>query len=320
MVRTLFPLLGYDKVDARSSELRDYLTDARTLRVNLEMLKLAPPDVLDAAVNELEYGGKKEVRQQRPEWTGPTAFDVERGRLLRLAANELRAAGRLREAAEAFRRALIVIPRDGWLLYEFSRFLRSQAGATRDARLMGRSRACLRLALRRAGDDAALMSRIGESFSEYGELAQSSRAFNRALESQPRAFRAEIGLAEIALGSGKLAHVVHHYESAARIAPDEALVRYARRESDYYARLNNDDDYLAAELRRISWLQNLQRARRMATRMTLASCLLALIGPSLDESLESMGWSLASSSLIAWIGVSLLARYLAPRHRARTTE
>jgi tetratricopeptide (TPR) repeat protein len=164
------------------------------------------------------------------------------------------------------------------------------------------------------------MSRIGESFSEYGELAQSSRAFNRALEFQPRAFRAEIGLAEIALRSGKLAHVVHHYESAARIAPDEALARYARRESDYYARLNNDDDYLAAELRRISWLQNLQRARRMATRMTLASCLLALIGPSLDESLESIGWSLASSSLIAWIGVSLLARYLAPRYRARTTE
>src|SRR5205823_1408184 len=83
---------------------------------------------------------KREARHQRPEWAGPTAFDVERGRLLRLAANELRAAGRLREAAEAFRRALIVIPRDGWLLYEFSRFLRSQAGASRDARLMRRSR------------------------------------------------------------------------------------------------------------------------------------------------------------------------------------
>ncbi len=320
MVRTLFPLLGYDKVDARSSELRDYLTDARTLRVNLEMLKLAPPDVLEAAKSELERDGKKDVRQKRPEWTGPTAFDVERGRLLRLVANELRAAGRLREAAEAFRRALIVIPRDGWLLYEFSRFLRSQAGAMRDVRLMRRSRACLRLALHRAGDDAPLMSRIGESFYEYGELAQSSRAFNRALELQPRAFRAEIGLAEIALRSGKLAHVVHHYAAAARIAPDEALSRYGRRESDYYARLNNDDDYLATELRRINWLQNLQRARRMATRMTLASSLLALIGPSLDESLESVGWSLASSSLIAWIVIAIITRYLTPRHKARTTE
>lgn len=320
MVRTLFPLLGYDKVDARSSELRDYLTDTRTLRVNLEMLKIAPPDVLESATNELERNGKKDARHQRPEWAGPTAFDVERGRLLRLAANELRAAGRLREAAEAFRRALIVIPHDGWLLYEFSRFLRSQAGASRDARLMRRSRACLRLALLRAGDDAPLLSRIGESFYEYGELPQSSRSFNQALELNARTFRAEIGLAEIALRSGKLAHVVHHYDAASRIAPDEALARYARRESDYYARLNNDDDYLAAELRRINWLQTLQRARRMAARMTLASCLLALIGPSLDESLESIGWSLASSSLIAWVGISLLTSYLTPRHRARTTE
>jgi tetratricopeptide (TPR) repeat protein len=320
MVRTLFPLLGYDKVDARSSELRDYLTDTRTLRVNLEMLKIASPDVLESATSELERNGKKDARQQRPEWTGPTAFDVERGRLLRLAANELRAAGRLREAAEAFRRALIVIPHDGWLLYEFSRFLRSQAGASRDARLMRRSRACLRLALLRAGDDAPLLSRIGESFYEYGELPQSSRSFNRALELNARTFRAEIGLAEIALRSGKLAHVVHHYDAAARIAPDEALARYARRESDYYARLNNDDDYLAAELRRINWLQTLQRARRMAARITLASCLLALIGPSLDESFESIGWSLASSSLIAWVCISLLTSYLTPRHRARTTE
>nr|MDQ3818660.1 hypothetical protein [Acidobacteriota bacterium] len=105
MVRTLFPLLGYDKVDARSSEMRDYLTDSRTLRVNLEMLKIAPPEVLEGASVDLESDGKKGTRRLRPEWTGPSAIDVERGRLLRLAANELRAQGRLREAAEAFRRA-----------------------------------------------------------------------------------------------------------------------------------------------------------------------------------------------------------------------
>jgi len=320
MVRALFPLLGYDKVDARSSEMRDYMTDARTLRINLEMLKIAPPEVLEGAKNNLEGNGKKDARQKRPEWTGPSAIDVERGRLLRLAANELRAQGRLREAAEAFRRAFKFIQRDGWLLYEFARFLRSQAGANRDARMMRRSRACLRLAILRAGDDAALLSRIGESFYEYGELTQAARAFRRALELNPRAFRAEIGLAEVALRNGKLAHVVHHYDAAARIAPDEALTRYAHHESDYYARLNNDDDYLAAELRRINWLQNLQRARRLAARMTLASVLLALIGPSLDQSLENIGWSLATSSLIAWLGVALIIRFLTPRRRMRTTE
>lgn len=320
MVRTLFPLLGYDKVDARSSEMRDYLTDARTLRVNLEMLRIAPPEVLEEAKNEFESNGKKDARQKRPEWTGPSAIDVERGRLLRLAANELRAQGRLREAAEAFRRAFKFIGRDGWLIYEFARFLRSQAGATRDSRMMRRSRACLRLAILRAGGDAALLSRVGESCYEYGELWQAARAFRRALELNPRAFRAEIGLAEVALRNGKLAHVVHHYDAAARIAPDEALARHARRESDYYARLNNDDDYLAAELKRINWLQNLQRARRLAARMTLASVLLALIGPSLEQSLESIGWSLATSSLIAWLSVALITRFLAPRRKASTTE
>jgi tetratricopeptide (TPR) repeat protein len=317
MVRTLFPLLGYDKVDARSSELRDYLTDSQTLRLNLELLRIAPPEVLEGATSELEHSAKNEIRHQRVEGQAPSAIDVERGRLLRLAANELRAAGRLRESAEAFRRALIVIPHDGWLLYEFARFLRSQAGAARDARLLQRSRACLRLAARRADDDAALLSRIGESFFEYGELAQATRAFNRALELNARAFRAEIGLAEVALRNGKLAHVIHHYDAAARIAPDESLARHARREAEYYARLNDDDDYLAAELRRIGWLQNLQRARRLAARMTLASVLVALMGPSFDESIESIGWSLASSSLIAWLGVSIVSRYFAPRRKPR---
>lgn len=318
MVRTLFPLLGYDKVDARSSELRDYLTDARTLKLNLELLRIAPADVLEGATSDLEHNAKKEIRHQRAESAISTPIDIERGRLLRLAANELRAAGRLREAAEAFRRALLVIPHDGWLIYEFARFLRSQAGSSHDSRLLQRSRACLRLAVRRAGDDAPLFSRIGESFYEYGELAQATRAFSRALELNPRAFRAEIGLAEVALRNGKLAHVIHHYAAAARIAPDEALARHARREADYYALLNNDDDYLTAELRRIGWLQNLHRARRLAARMTLASVLLALTGPSFDESIESMGWSLASSSLIAWLGVALVSRYLAPRRKPRT--
>jgi tetratricopeptide (TPR) repeat protein len=317
MVRTLFPLLGYDKVDARSSELRDYLTDSQTLRLNLELLRIAPPEVLEGATSELEQNGKKEIRHQRAGGRVPSAIDVERGRLLRLAANELRAAGRLREAAEAFRRAFLVIPNDGWLIYEFARFLRSQAGASRDGRLLQRSRACLRLAARRAGDDAPLLSRIGESFFEYGELAQATRAFNRALELNPRAFRAEIGLAEVALRNGKLAHVIHHYDAAARIAPDEALARYARREAEYHTRLNDDDEYLTAELRRIGWLQNLQRARRLAARMTLASILLALAGPSFDESIENVGWSLASSSLIAWLGVALVARYFASRRKPR---
>lgn len=322
MVRTLFPLLPDDRMDARSGELRDYLTDQKSLRLTLSQLRLASSDVLEEAVGDLQHGAKRSVRHQRASMAvdAGSTVELERGRLLRRAANELRAAGRLREAAEAFRRALLVMPRDGWLIYEFARFLRSQASAVGDARLLARARAGLRLAAQRAGDDAALLARIGESFFDHSDVQQATRSYRRALEVDPRSFRAETGLAEVALRSGKLAHVIHHYFAAARIAPDGALARFARREADYYARLNDDDDYLAAELRRIGWLQHALHARRVAARLTLASILLALVGASVDEAVSSVGWSLASTSIILWVALALANRFLTQRRKARVEE
>jgi tetratricopeptide (TPR) repeat protein len=321
MVHTLFPLVPDDKMDARSTELRDYLNDQKSLRRALSFLHLAPSEVLEEATADLQHGAKKSIRRQRACDDGPpSGADLERGRLLRRTANELRAAGRLREAAEAFRRALLVMPRDGWLIYEFARFLRSQASAVGDAHLLARARAGLRLAAQRASDEASLLARIGESFFDYGDLQYATRSFRRALDLNPRAFRAQVGLAEVALRSGKLAHVIHHYSAAARIAPDKALARFALREADYYTRLNDDDDYLAAELRRIGWLQNAHRARRIAVRITLAGILVALVGGSVDEAISSVGWSLASSSLVVWIGLAIANRFLVQRRKARPAE
>ena len=321
MVRSLFPLIPEEKVDTRSLELREYLSDAKSLRAMLGLLSLAPPVVLENATLGFEQHSKKKVRHQRLGAGAPLrADDFERGRLLRRAANELRIAGRLRESAEAFRRALLVTPREGGLIYEFARLLRSQASSSGDARLLARSRAGLRLAARCGTTDAALLTRIGESFFEHGYLDYATRSFRRALELEPRGYRAALGLAEVALRNGKLAHAIHHYADAARIAPDAALARFARGEADYYARLNNDDDYLAAELRRINRLQHLQSARRIAARITLASILLALFGPFIEESFGSVGWSLASSSIIAWLGVTILSGFFARRRKASTTE
>ncbi|HEX8493463.1 MAG TPA: hypothetical protein VF658_11515 [Pyrinomonadaceae bacterium] len=320
MIRVLLPLLGDEKLDARSSELRDYLASPQTLSITLNYLRLASADVLDNATEDFLNSARKNVRCQRKLKELRRSTDFERGKLLRRAANELRAAGRLREAAEAFRRALLVTPRDGWLLYEFARFLRSQASAVSDARLLARARAALRLAARRGQESAPLLTRIGESFFEFNDLELASRFFRHALELNPRAYRAEIGLAELALRGGKLAHVIHHYDAAARIAPDDSLARFARRESDYYKRLNDDDDYLSTELRRISWLQHLHQARRIATRVTIAGILLALAGPSFDSAIEDVGWSLASSAVIAWVAVAILNRLLIRRSKAPTTE
>ncbi|HVG34118.1 MAG TPA: hypothetical protein VM911_13600 [Pyrinomonadaceae bacterium] len=322
MVRRMFALVADDKLDARSRELRDYLSDTKTLSRTLNLLHLASSDVLEGATNDLDHNAKRTVRHQRAATAGagPSSADMERGRLLRRAANELRAAGRLREAAEAFRRALLVMPGDGWLIYEFARFLRSQASVMSDARLLARSRASLRLAGQRGRSDPALLARIGESFVEYSEVDYATRAFRRALELDPQAFRAEMGLAEVALRNGQLAHVIHHYSSATRIAADDALARLARHEADYFSRLNDDDEYLAAELRRINWLQSIYRARRIAARVTFASILLALFGGSITEAASDIGWSLATSSLVCWIGVGITARLLTPRRKFRTAE
>jgi tetratricopeptide (TPR) repeat protein len=317
MARQLFPLIHDDKLDARTRELRDYLFDRQSLNRELEALQLASAEVLDEATAEFKLGGTKAVEDQVE--LSP-ATNLERASQLRQLANKLRVSGRLREAGEAFRRALNVIPKDGWLIYEFARLLRSQASAQGDARLLSRSRAALRLSELRAGNDSRLLSLIGESFLECGEVERAQRSFQRAIELGAAKFRAHVGLADVALRTGKLAHVIHQYRDAASAASEKALLLYARREADYYALLNDDDDYLAAELRRINWLQHSMRIRRLAARVTNASILIALVGPYLDEGMGGIGWALASSSLVAWVSTLFLTKSLANRRKPNLAD
>jgi Tfp pilus assembly protein PilF len=324
MVRCLFALVHDEKLDARSRELRDYLTDPRHLRETVKLLRIAPASVLEGATANFRLREKKSRDAANSSETATlSSSEKERGQLLRAVANQLRAAGRLREASEGFRRALLVTPQNAWLLFEFARFLRSQASALSDARILSRSRAALRLAARHASEDAQLLSRIAESFFEFGDVGRASLLFRRALEVQPRSYRAETGLAEIALRSGKLAHVIHHYQAATRIAPDEAAARFARREADYYALLNDDDEYLAAELKRINWLQTLQTVRRWSARIMLTSILLAMggayVGGPGDE-LSAIGWSVTASSLAAWVCAHSLGKLLSHRRRPQMPE
>lgn len=315
MVHRLFPLIHDDKIDLRTRELRDYLCDPKSLNRELNSLKLAPSDVLDNATLEFRLGGKKEHAEEQSGSLEISPGDVERAILLRQLGNKLRIAGRLREAGEAFRRALNVLPSDGRLIYDFARLLRSQASARGDARLLSRARAALRLSARRADEDANLLSLIGEGFLECNEAARAERSFQRAIELEPRTFRARLGLADVALRNGKLAHVIHQYRDAAHQASEKTLIRYARREADYYVLLNDDDDYLSAELSRINWLQTLTRGRRLAARLTNASILIALIGTYADQAIASIGWALASSSLVAWLASLLAGKALTARRK-----
>lgn len=320
MVQRLFPLIHDDKIDLRTRELRDYLCDPKSLNRELDSLKLAPSDVLDNATAEFKLGGKKEHAVEQVCALEVSPVDVERAILLRQLGNKLRIAGRLREAGEAFRRALNVLPHDGGLIYDFARLLRSQASARGDARLLSRARAALRLSARRADEDATLLSLIGEGFLECNEAVRAERSFQRAIELEPRTFRARLGLADVALRNGKLAHVIHQYRDAAHQASEKALVRYARREADYYVRLNDDDDYLSAELSRINWLQTLTLGRRLAARVTNASILVALIGTYTDHAIAGIGWALASSSLVVWLASLLAGKALSARRKPRPID
>jgi len=300
LVRELFPLIHESKLDNRSRDLRDYLNDPRFINRKTQLSQLASSDLLDVTRSDFKLGRKLKRNPTIPE-APATPEDLERARLLRRLGNELRVSGRLRESSEAFRRALNVRPHGAWLIYDFARLLRSQASAQADARLLTRSRAALRLASIRAHNDVVLLPLIGESFLECGDANRARRALQRVVELDNGNFKARIGLADIALREGKLAHVIHHYHEAARVSSEQALVRYARSEGEYYMQLNNDDDYLVAELRRINWLQSVTRIRRLALRVTNASVLLALVGNLIDPFAGSLAWSVASSSLIIWL-------------------
>jgi tetratricopeptide (TPR) repeat protein len=314
MARTLLPRIPDYKLDARACELRDHLRAPNIVRAGAAALGIPPASVLDETDDE--------ARKRRPRVLEGKASDeeVERAKLLRQAANDLRTAGRLRQSAEAFRRAFHVAGSDPWLLYEYARLLRSQASAFSDARLLGRACAALRLAAMRGASDARLLERVGESFLEYGDPARAAKIFRRALEVNNAACRAQLGLAEVALSDGKLAHVIHHYNETARIAPDKAMMRLARRESDYYARLNDDADYLAAELRRMNWLDSAGRVQQLAARVSFAALLIALVGPSMDQVIARLGWALASSSIIAWSGSLITRKLLTARSRPGTSD
>src|SRR5687767_6994100 len=134
LVRELFPLIHENKLDNRSRDLRDYLHEPGFLNRKAELSQLASSAVLDVAESDFKVGGKLHQRRET-ETTEPTPEDLERARLLRRLGNELRVSGRLREAGEAFRRALNVRPHGAGLIYDYARLLRSQASRSEERRV-----------------------------------------------------------------------------------------------------------------------------------------------------------------------------------------
>lgn len=269
LIRELFRTVGPHKLDPRSYELFEYFEDRRAL-------KKAPI-----------------LRSEIAVMPAP---------LLRRVANSLKLNGRLSQASSYFRIAYEKEPRNAELLYEMARFFHSSA-RTGDTRLLQRSDACLRLASRLAGEEPALLERLGEAFFERLDYKRAAECFRRAAALEPGRFRANVGLAELALRDGKLAHVAHFYNAASG-SPDAALARLAEREARYYQRLMADDEFLESELRRLRVSNQVRWARRLAA-MTFLGALTAaitIIALGVDTFIEDFAWSVMGASGIAWFG------------------
>ncbi|MFL6469078.1 MAG: tetratricopeptide repeat protein, partial [Pyrinomonadaceae bacterium] len=247
MVKALFGKLDVTILDIRSFELQKYVTEPReAIRIANE-LQIPASDVLEGAYKKV--GQRK---HETLEALDPRLSDSSKAAVLRNAANRLRMSGILVRAAEAFRRALRLEPNNAWLLFEFSRCLHLLAFVRRDRRLEHRAAAALRLAEKHAANDTELVERIAETYRQFGYSRRAANAYQSVVDRISDCFRSLIGLAEIALDEGKLAHVVHNFSAANRIAGTAALRRWTSAEAEYFSKLSEDDEYMELEVSRLN--------------------------------------------------------------------
>lgn len=299
MVHQLFPLLPENILDNRSIELRDYLAEPKEILMKAEFAKIPSAEVLENSLENFELS----LKQKRENYE-ISEDAVEKADYLRKLANELRLSGYLIQALEAFRRALVLNPKDAWLLYEFARCLHSFAGSERNAKLHKKAFAALRLAEKRGKNDITFLERLGESYFQYGEWERANKVFNKAIETAEESFRSVRGLAEIALREGKIAHVIHHFGTAYRLAETPALRRWTQGENEYFSRLNNDDEYMELEVSRVNMLETLDNSKKTSLRIALFGFPVIIFGLIFEELVvANIGWAISSVALLIWIGL-----------------
>jgi tetratricopeptide (TPR) repeat protein len=218
---------------------------------------------------------------------------MEKADYLHRLANELRLSGYLLQSLEAFRRALVLNPKDAWLIFDFARCLHSFAGSEKNEKLRKKSFAALRLAEKRGASDGELLARLGESYFQYGDWQRAATIFKKVLDEFETNFRSVRGLAEIALREGKIAHVIHHFATANRLAETTALRRWTQNESEYFSRLNTDDDYMEMEISRVKLLENLESAQKTCLRIAFLGFPAIIFGLILDELITNIGWAIS---------------------------
>jgi len=313
MVKKLLPFLSENVLDNRSIELRDYINEPEDTLMKAEFARIPSTEVLETSINEFKLADRT-LRLARSEKDIKNA-DLEKADYLRTLGNELRLSGNLLQALEAFRRALAISPRNSWLLFEFARCLHSFAGAEKNPKLERKALAVLRLAEQRAdSSDDELFSRLGESYFQYGDWSRARKAFLKAIDSAEESFRSIRGLAEISLREGKIAHVIHHFATANRLAETPALRSWTQTETEYFSKLNDDDDYMEMELSRVNLLESLERGKKTSLKIALVALPLIILGFIFNENLVvNIGWAVSSVSFLIWVGIIMSRNLLSVR-------
>lgn len=308
IVKGILQRLPENGLDTRSIELRDHLSDPKEALMRAEFSRIPSADVLEGYMRSAwrKFGN---TPLARPADAAETEVEELRG-----LANELRLAGYLVQALEAFRRALVIRPRDARLLFEFARCLHTLGGVERDPRMERRALAASRLSARRAETDGDLLVRLGEWYFQIGDWRRADQLFQRGVEMVGENFRTARGLAELALREGKLAHVVHHFSNAARFAETRSLRRWSKNEADYFSNLQSDEEYMELEVSRVNMLETVERSRRTTLRISMFAMPLIIIGSLLEEALvANIGWAVASFALLIWVGLAISGRMLGER-------
>ncbi len=307
MIKGILPKLEENALDVRSLELREFLNDPKETLMKAEFSRIPSAEALESSIYDL-------FNQKRKQRNGIAFADDEKAEDLRVLGNELRISGYLPQALEAFRRALKIRGSDGLLLFEFARCLHAFAGVKRDPRLERKALAALRLSERHVTDDGDLLSRLGEYYFSLGETRRAEIIFQRVFDHIGENFRAARGLAEMSLRDGKIAHVIHQFSTANRLATTPSLRRWTRGEADYFSSLNSDEEYMELEIGRVNMLETLERSKRTTLNITFLSFPLIAVGLFFDDPLvANIGWAASTVSLMIWTGLVISARMLSHR-------
>jgi tetratricopeptide (TPR) repeat protein len=308
MIKQIFPALSENALDTRSIELRDYFAEPKETLMKAEFAHIPSAEVLENSFVEDNFIQLKQSDKiLNPE-------KIEKAYYLQRLGNELRLSGYLLQALEAFRRALTLNPKDARLLFDFARCLNSFAGSQKSEKLQKKSIAVLRLAEKRADNDGVLLARLGESYFQFGEFRRAKTVFQKTLDDAGESFRSVRGLAEIALREGKIAHVIHHFSTANRLAETPALKRWTRNEAEYFSRLNDDDDYMELEINRVNLLETLENFKKTTLKIALVGFPFILLGVIIEENMTAnLGWAVSSVALLIWVGVIVGYKLLSGR-------